>query len=482
MRSRNWIATLDPSMLIGAEASQRNADAMENSGIPTGSAGRIVVGHRALLALAVPIVLANLTQPVLSAVDTAVAGHLPGSSALGGVALGGLFFNFVLWGFGFLRMGTTGFVAQAEGAGDWSELRATLRRALALAAGIGALLLVLRAPLIAVALDLLGGSDAVRDQAAQYCRARIWSAPAALGNYVVLGYLLGRRRVRLGLLLQIMINLVNMALALLFVFGFGWAVAGIGAATAGADWAGLALGTVLLRRLRHRNLPKVDWRRILERRAAFRLLAVNRDIFIRTLCLVGSFGWFAHLGAGLGDDILAANALLLNFQTFMAFGLDGFAHAAEALVGAAIGARDGPALKSAVRLSLGWAFGCAAAFSLFYLLFGAAVIALLTDQPAIRATALRYLPWAVLSPPISVWGFQLDGVYIGATRTRALRDSMVLSALGFLAATALLEPLFGNHGLWASLMVLMILRGATLGRWLGRITVDPATALSDLVA
>jgi MATE family multidrug resistance protein len=482
MFRRNWTTARDQPMLIVEATKQWSAGAMENSGNPTDSGRGIVVGHRALLALAVPIVLANLTQPVLSAVDTAVAGHLPGPAALGGVALGGLFFNFVVWGFGFLRMGTTGFVAQAEGARDWTGLRATLLRAVALAAGLGAVLLLLRAPLIAFALDLLGGSAAVRDQAAQYCQARIWSAPAALGNYVVLGYLLGRRRVRLGLLLQIMINLVNMALALLFVFGFGWGVTGIGAATAGADWAGLGLGAVLLWRLRHRSLPPVDWRQILERRAVARLLAVNRDIFIRTLCLVASFGWFAHLGAGLGDEILAANALLLNFQTFMAFGLDGFAHAAEALVGAAIGARDGVALKAAIRLSLGWAFGCAALFSLFYLLFGTSIIALLTDQPAIRATAALYLPWAVISPFISVWGFQLDGVYIGATRTRALRDSMAFAALGFLGATILLEPHFGNHGLWASLMILMTLRGVTLGRWLGRIAVDPAKALPDPVA
>ncbi|MGB8843193.1 MAG: MATE family efflux transporter [Aliidongia sp.] len=445
---------------------------MENATSQPDSAIDQVIGHRRLLALAVPIVLANLTQPVLSAVDTAVAGHLPGPEALGGVALGGLFFNFVLWGFGFLRMGTTGLAAQAVGAGDRRALRAMLLRALSLAAAIGIVLLVLRTPLISLALDLLGGSDAVHDKAARYCNARIWSAPASLGNYVVLGYLLGRQRVRLGLLLQITINLVNMALAIIFVFGLGWGVAGIGAATAGADWAGFALGAAVLWRMRHRNLPAARWGEILERHALLRLLAVNRDIFVRTLCLVASFGWFAHLGAQLGDTVLAANAVLLNFQTFMAFGLDGFAHAAEMLVGTAIGARDALALHRAIRLSLIWAFGCALVFSLFYLLFGTAIIALLTDQPAIRATAALYLPWAILSPVISVWGFQLDGIYIGAVRTRALRDSMVIAAAGFVAATMLLEPIFANHGLWAALIILMLLRGATLGRGLNRLSVD----------
>ena len=469
-------------MLRWQQPPERVAVAMDNPGNPPDRGHLTAIGHRRLLALAVPIVLANLTQPILSGVDTAVAGHLPGPASLGGVALGGLFFNFVLWGFGFLRMGTTGFVAQAQGARDWSGLRAILLRALLLAACIGAVLLLLRTPLITLALDLLGGSAEVRGNATAYSHARIWSAPATLGNYVVLGYLLGRQRMRLGLLLQVVINVVNMALALLFVFGFGWGVAGIGAATAGADWAGLALGLVLLWRLRHPDLPAARWREVLERRALFRLLLVNGDIFIRTLCLVASFGWFAHLGAGLGDTILAANALLLNFQTFMAFGLDGFAHAAEALVGAAIGARDAPGLRRAIRLSLGWAFGGAAAFSAFYLLLGPSLIALLTDQPGIRATAAIYLPWAVLSPLVSVWSFQLDGVYIGATRTRALRDSMALAAAGFLIATLVLQPVFGNHGLWASLMILMILRGATLGRWLGRIVIDPDQRLYDHVS
>jgi MATE family multidrug resistance protein len=428
--------------------------------------------HRRLLVLAVPIVLANLTQPILSAVDTAVAGHLPGPAYLGGVALGGLFFNFVFWGFGFLRMGTTGFVAQAHGARDWPGVRAALWRAFGLAAAIGAVILMLRAPLIGLALDLFGGSAAVRANAEIYCAVRIWSAPAALANYVVLGYLLGCQHARLGLLVQVLINVVNMVAAVLFVYGFGWGVAGIGAATATADWAGLAVGLVLLYRLRRPGLPALLWRELAERTAVLRLILVNRDIFLRTLCLIASFGWFAHAGAARGDTVLAANALLLNFQTFMAYGLDGFAHAAEALVGAAIGARDRSALKSAIRVSMLWAFAGATLFSLTYALLGTGIVALLTDQAEIRKTASIYLPWAVLSPMISVWGFQLDGIFIGATRTRELRNSMALAFAGFLGAAFLLEPWLGNHGLWAALMVLMVLRAMTLGWWLGRIGDD----------
>jgi MATE family multidrug resistance protein len=419
--------------------------------------------HRELLALAVPIILANLTQPLLSAVDTGIAGHLPGAAALGGVALGGLIFNIIFWGFGFLRMGTTGLVAQAYGALDWLALRASLLRALGLAFGIGAALLLTRTPLIAALLDLLGGSAAVRANAELYCTIRIFSAPAALANYVVLGYLLGRQRARLGVSVQILVNLVNMAAALLFVYRFGWGVAGIGAATAVADWVGFGFGLILIWRLRHPGLLPPTWSNLLERAAWARLITVNRDIFLRTLCLIGSFGLFAHEGARMGDTILAANALLLNFQTFMAFGLDGFAHAAEALVGAAIGARNRAALAVAVRTSLLWAGLGASLFSLAYLYLGLTIIGLLTDIPEIAATARVYLPWTIVSPLVSVWGFQLDGIYIGATRTRALRNSMALSFLAFLLAIMLFEPRWNNHGLWAALLVLMAVRGVTLG-------------------
>jgi MATE family multidrug resistance protein len=228
----------------------------------------------------------------------------------------------------------------------------------------------------------------------------------------------------------------------------------------------------LLYRLRRPGLPALLWRELAERTAVLRLILVNRDIFLRTLCLIASFGWFAHAGAARGDTVLAANALLLNFQTFMAYGLDGFAHAAEALVGAAIGARDRSALKSAIRVSMLWAFAGATLFSLTYALLGTGIVALLTDQAEIRKTASIYLPWAVLSPMISVWGFQLDGIFIGATRTRELRNSMALAFAGFLGAAFLLEPWLGNHGLWAALMVLMVLRAMTLGWWLGRIGDD----------
>jgi MATE family multidrug resistance protein len=425
--------------------------------------------HRRVLTLAFPIVVANLTQPILGAVDTAVAGHLHRAADLGGVALGGLFFNFVFWGFGFLRMGTTGLVAQAFGAGDRDALRSTVARALLLAFAIGAVVLLAQAPLIHYALAAIGGSDDVQRTARIYCAARIGSAPFALANYVVLGYLLGTQKVRIALAVQVFVNVVNVVAVLAYVYGFGWGIAGIGAATATADTLGFVFGVLVLWFARPRGLARLRFATLVDPHALKQLVAINRDIFLRTMCLLGSFGWFAHLGATQGDAILAANALLLNFQTFMAYGLDGFAHAAEALVGAAIGARDRHAFRQAVRVTLLWSAIGAAGFSGIYWFGGTWIINRLTDQETVRAAAHTFLPWAALSPVISVWGFLLDGVFIGATRTRELMHAMVVSLCVFLVASWLLVTPFANHGLWIALLVFMASRGLALSPLVPRI-------------
>ncbi|WP_089340058.1 MATE family efflux transporter [Burkholderia singularis] len=426
--------------------------------------------HRRVLGLALPIIAANLTQPILGAVDTAVAGHLNGTQYLGGVALGGLFFNFVYWGFGFLRMGTTGLVARSYGANDLAAIRIDVLRALLLAFALGATVLALQTPLVTFAFAALGGSHAVRATALEYTHARIWAAPFALANYAILGCLLGMQRVRLALAIQVFVNVVNIGAVLLYVYRFDWGVAGIGAATATADIAGFALGALLLGRLSPPGLPRIERAQLFDRAALMRLVALNRDIFIRTLCLLSAFGWFAHLGARQGDTTLAANALLLNLQTFMAYGLDGFAHAAEALVGAAAGARDRGAFGHALRTTFVWAGLGAAGFALVYWSAGGWIVAQLTDQPSIRDMAGRYLPWAALSPVISVWGFMLDGVFIGATYTRALMRAMAISFALFVAATLALVGPFGNHGLWAALLIFMGARGMTLARYLPALT------------
>lgn len=420
-----------------------------------------------MLALALPIILANLAQPVLSLVDTTVAGHLPGPWFLGGVALSGVLFNFLFWSFGFLRMATTGLIAQAWGASDGLLMRKHLLRALLVAMIGGGAVVLLQVPLIHLGLTLLGGSDAVKESAVAYSSARIWSAPAALGNFVVLGYLLGQQRVTLSLVLQVALNLINLVATLTLVFVFDWGVAGIGSGTAIAEWIAFAAGMAIIRPFS--SAFPVAWRDIADGTALLRLFAVNRDIFLRTFLLLLCFGWFARSGASEGDAILAANAVLLNLQNFMAYGLDGFAHATETLVGAAIGARQRETLARVIKAAFLWSILVAGLFTLAYALGGPVFISLLTDQQEVRRAALQFLPYVVVLPLVSVSSFMLDGVFIGALRTRELRNGMFISTVVFLASAVMLQQFLGNHGLWLALLVLMVVRAATLGSYLRRI-------------
>ena len=417
--------------------------------------------YRRVFVLAIPLILSNLTQPLLSMVDTILSGHLPSPAVLGGVAVGGIFFNSIYWTFGFLRMATTGLVAQSLGAGDEDQLLHHFGRALLTALVIGLLILALQKPLISSALTLLGASSEARQNALIYCSIRIWSAPAALANYAILGYLLGRQHARTALLLQAVINLVNMAIALSLVVGLHWGVAGIATATMTAEWIGCLLGLGLLlaggARLSHlRPGELMDSDRLRQ------LFALNRDILLRTLSLVAAYVWFTRTGARAGDAILAANAVLINFLWIAGYGLDGFANATEALVGEAIGARRVADFRAVLKASSVSAFTVAACLSLFYWILGHRIIAIFTNQQAIRVLAGQYLPWLVVLPLIAVWSFLLDGVFIGATRARELRDSMLVSLIGFLLLAVVLTAHFGNHGLWCAMLAFMALRAMML--------------------
>ncbi len=417
--------------------------------------------YRRVFTLAIPLILSNLTQPLLSMVDTILSGHLPSPAVLGGVAVGGIFFNSIYWTFGFLRMATTGLVAQSLGAGDEDQLLHHFGRALLTALLIGAVILVLQKPLIATALTLLGASAAARQNALVYCSIRIWSAPAALANYAILGYLLGRQRARTALLLQAVINVANMAIALTLVLWRHWAVAGIATATMSAEWIGCLLGLGLML-AQGARLGHLRWSELINGDRLRQLFALNRDILLRTLSLVAAYVWFTRTGARAGDAILAANAVLINFLWIAGYGLDGFANATEALVGEAIGARRVEDFRSVLKASSVSAFAVAAALSLVYLLFGKNIIAVFTNQQVVRELASRFLPWLVVLPLIAVWSFLLDGVFIGATRARELRDSMLVSLLGYLALAVVLTAHFGNHGLWCAMLAFMALRAIML--------------------
>jgi MATE family multidrug resistance protein len=417
--------------------------------------------YRRVFVLAIPLILSNLTQPLLSMVDTILSGHLPSPAALGGVAVGGIFYNSIYWTFGFLRMATTGLVAQAQGAGDEDQIVHHFGRGLLTAGLIGTAILALQAPLISAALALLGASGEVQRNALVYCHLRIWSAPAALANYVILGYLLGRQRARTALLLQVAINLVNVVLALTLVLGRHWGVAGIATATMTAEWFGCLLGFALM----FASGARVDhlrWSELVDGPSLRRLFALNRDILLRTLSLVAAYAWFTRTGARSGNTILAANAVLINFLWIAGYGLDGFANATEALVGEAIGARRVADFRAVLKASSVSAFTVAATLSLVYLVFGRNLIAVFTNQEAVRALAGQYLPWLIVLPLVAVWSFLLDGVFIGATRAQELRDSMLISLAGYLSLAVLLKGRFGNHGLWCAMLAFMALRALTL--------------------
>ncbi len=419
--------------------------------------------HRRVWALAVPIMLANISTPLLGAVDTAVVGRLPDAAYIGGVAVGAVLFNFLVWGFGFLRMGTTGFTAQAFGAGDTDELRAALLRPLVLALALGTLLIVAQVPIGFVAFNLLEASAAVEGFARSYYDIRIWSAPAALVNYALIGWLLGAQRARAMFALQVALNGINIVLDLVFVIGLGWGIEGVAWASVIAEVAAAALGLVIVGRALARAGGRWDRARLLRRERLSALFRVNRDIFLRTLALTVAFGYFTVQGAEMGDVTLAANAILMHLLFFMAYGLDGFSHAAEILAGGAVGARSRRAFRAAVNAATIWALVMATVIAAVYALLGPAIIGLFTVLGEVRAAAETYLPWMLLLPFVSVWGFLLDGIFIGATRTAAMRNAMALSLGAYLVACWLLVPAFGNHGLWLAFTVFMAARALTLG-------------------
>jgi MATE family multidrug resistance protein len=419
--------------------------------------------------LAGPIILSNISVPLVGAVDTAVVGHLPDAVYIGAVALGAVIFNFLFWGFGFLRMGTTGFVAQAYGAGDINEVRATLARALLLAVGLGIVVVALQFPIGLLAFWAFSGSVELESLANSYYVVRVWSAPATLANYAILGCLIGIQKTRAALALQLVLNITNVLLDLLFVLGLGWGVQGVALASVISEFVALAFATWLVMRNLNRLGGQWSRSRIVDISRLKALLHVNINIFIRTLCLIFAFSYFTAMGTKLGEITLAANAVLLHLQHFLAYGLDGFAFSVEALAGNAYGARNRGAFRTAVRVTTIWALIVAGLFTILYAVLGTSIINVITGIEPVRLAATDYLIWVLMSPVLSVWSYQLDGIFIGTTRPVEMRNGMVLSLLVYLLAIWLFMPLLGNHGLWLSLMIFMVTRAITLGLWYPRI-------------
>ena len=430
-------------------------------GPPTVSGRRSV--HVEAWRLAWPLILSNLSYPLLGVVDTAVVGHLAAPHHLGAVAVGALTIGVLYFVLGFLRMSTTGLTAQAFGRGDGVELRAGLLRGLALAQLLALTLLLLGGWLVPIAAALFRPSVEVAPELASYLRVGLWGAPAALTNLVLLGWMLGLQNARGPMLLLIVTNGLNAVLDLVLVLGLGLGVAGVAWATVTAHYGGLALGLWLVRR-QLRTIPgRWPWRSV-GRGAAFRrLLAVNRDILLRSLSLEAAFLAFTALSSRQGDLILAANAVLLNFMVFAAFGLDGFAHATEAMVGRAVGGRDLARFRAVTRANMVLALGLALLLAALFALGGPAAIRGMTSLADVRTVAVAHLPHLIALPVVAVWAYLLDGIFLGATRTAEMRNGSVLALATFLLAAWALMPTFGNHGLWLALNVFLAVRGLWLG-------------------
>ena len=415
--------------------------------------------------IAAPMILSNVSVPLLGMVDTGVTGHLESPVYLGAVAIGATIFSFIYMGMNFLRMGTTGIAAQRFGADDNDGLRVSLGQALIVATSIAAALIILQIPIGRLALRLIGGEADVQTFALQYFSIRIWSAPGTLANYVLIGWFLGLQNARIPLLIFLTINTINIVLDLLFVVGLGMKVDGVALASVIAEYCGLLVGLGYAARALRAHTGHWPLAQLFDVRAYAAYFSVNANLFIRTMALMFTFAFVTAQGARLGGVILAANAVLMNLQTLTAFVLDSFAHAAEALVGKAIGEQRRAALERSVSLTLKWSLIFAVGFCLFYVVAGPILVRILTDLVEVRGAAMRYLPWLIVSPLVSVWSFLYDGVYVGATRAREMRNIMMMSTfIVFLPAWFALQG-FGNHGLWLAFTLFMASRG--LGMHIG---------------
>lgn len=419
--------------------------------------------HKAVWVLAAPLIVSNVAAPLLALVDTAVIGRLPEPHFLGAVAVGGMIITAATWAMGFLRMSTGGLTAQAAGADDWAEVAAVLARGLTLAAAFGLAIIALQAPILAVALYLVEGSAEVERLTGTYFLTRVWGMPASLGNFVLVGWLLGNRRAVSTLIIQVLLNGLNAALSLWFVLGLEWGVSGVALASVIAEYCAFGTGLVIAYRVGADHWRGLRLAAVTRLDKLRRLMSLNGNIFLRTAMMLFVFSYFTAQGAKQGDVLLASNTVLMQFFMFMGLALDAFADAAEVLVGRTIGAADRRGFYEAVTVSGLWAVILASLFAFIYAVAGGPIIDILTTLPEVREVARIYLPWAALLTLASALAFAFDGVYLGATRPDIMRNAVAVSAVGFFLGTWLMMPQWGNHGLWAGLIIFMVLRSVTLG-------------------
>lgn len=430
---------------------------------PSSSQAREVTYAR-VAAIALPVVVSNATVPLQSAIDTAIIGNLGSEIYLAAVTLGGAIMALMLQVFNFLQFGAGALGAQALGAGDARRVVNVLARALILAVGIGLTLIVFQGLLITQSLRMFEGSAEAESLAAIYFSIRIWAAPAELANFALMGWFSGQELTRRLFEMQLVVSISNILLNLVFVLGFGMDVDGVALGTLIAAYLGLGYG---LWRARARMVELMPgWRpelaRLLNRVELIGLMRLNRDIFIRTIILVGSFTWMTRLGSLQGDVILAANGIMFQIFHIASYALDGFAIAVEALVGQAVGARDRRFMRRSVVVSTICAFGVSAVLAALLVLGQGPLIALFTNVAEVRSATSDYFFWAALIPLIGVLAFQMDGIFVGAAEGAAMRNAMIVSGVVYLAISVWSLETWGNHGVWGAIWVFLLLRGMTL--------------------
>ena len=421
-----------------------------------------IITHRRVLNIAIPILVSNATIPLLGLVDTAVVGQIGSAVPIGAVGLGSVILSTVYMFFSFLRMGTSGLAAQAHGRGDRRHTALTLHRALLIAALCGLAVILLKGPLLAGALALSPASAEVEDLAQHYVSIRIWGAPATVGLYAMTGWLIALERARAVLLLHLCINLVNITLDVGFVIGLGLGVPGVAAASLVGEWVGFGLGLFLCREA---FLPELRsrWLELVEKQALRETMAMNVNLVLRSVLLQFSFTSFVFLSASQGDISLAANQVLLQFLLLFSYMLDAFAYSAEALVGQAVGARAVTSLRRAAILSGQWALFGSVGLTLAAVFGGPSLIFAMTASPEVREEAMRFLPWIWLFPLASFGSYIFDGIFIGATLSREMRNVMAISIAIYLVVLVVSLPPLGNHGLWLALIAMNLARTVLMG-------------------
>ena len=422
--------------------------------------------HQKIFAIALPMMLSNISVPLLGLVDTAVIGHLPESYYLAGVAVGSMVITLLFWILVFLRMSTTGLVAQAYGAGDFHKTLHLLAQSILIALCLATLLILLQTPLSLLAFHFVEGSEQVLLYGRQYFAIRIWSAPAALMNMVVLGWLLGMQNAKAPMFLLIITNLVNIILSVLFVVVFKWGVAGVAWASLASDYISLLCGLLVVSSMLKPFWHTVDRQNLLKQlldwHSLKHFITLNRDIFVRTLCLQVTFTFMTLQGVKLGDDIVSANSVLMHFLLLISFSMDGLAYAVEALVGKSIGSRSLGNLKESINVTLFWALIFSLIQLLLFYFYGQWIINQITSISSVQIEANHYLPWLILIPLTSMLGFVFDGVFIGMTRAKEMRNSMIFSLCAVYFPVWLLFAEQGNHALWIAMNAFMMARGGSL--------------------